>query len=90
MVKINSSPFLALSHPYYCQSKFHLLICLLIYSFTANHHSMASGNDLTDSIVSNGDLLNAALHRILKTKAETAKIKNSHFTAKLLPSDTVI
>ena len=38
-----------------------ILTFVLICSFTANHHSMASGNDLTDSIVSNDDLLNTAL-----------------------------
>lgn len=34
---------------------------VLICSFTANHNSVASGNDLTDSIVSNKDLLNTQL-----------------------------
>ena len=38
-----------------------ILTFVSICSFTANHHSMASGNDLTDSIVSNDDLLNTAL-----------------------------
>lgn len=38
-----------------------ILTFVSICSFTANHHSVASGNDLTDSIVSNDDSLNTAL-----------------------------